>query len=180
VNGFADYKQLQTRLGRLMGGTAILQVGDTTPLAVEARTALAERTASAMRGALREGVLPGGGAAFLACQQVLRNRLELAEDPDEQAACKILLKALEMPMRVLLENAGYEPEKILYQIALAGPGYGFDLKQAQIVRMDRSGIYDAASVIKAAVFDAVHGAALALTVDVLIHLRNPPDGHTTT
>lgn len=180
VNGFADYKYLQTRLGRLMGGTATLQVGDATPLAIEARTALAERTASAMRGAIREGVLPGGGIAFLGCQQILRKKLKAAENLDEQAAYKILLKAFEMPIRVLLENAGYESEKILHQITLAGPGYGFDLKQAQVVKIDQFGIYDAASVVKAAMFGAIHGASLALTIDVLIHRRNPPDGHTTT
>jgi chaperonin GroEL len=180
INSGGDYQALQTRLGRLMGGTAFLWVGATTTLGIETRSALAERTASAMRGAIREGVLPGGGIAFLACQASLQQRLKLAVNPDEQAACRILSEALEMPFRVLLENAGHEPEKILYQIALAGPGYGFDLNQAQLVRMDQSGIYDAASVVKAAMFNAVHGAALALTIDVLVHLRNPPDGHTTT
>jgi len=171
-----DRKRLQARVGKLMSGSAVLWVGDTTPTAVEARKELAGRTAEAMRGAMREGVLPGGGIALLSCKQALQKKLEKVEDIDERVAYKIVLKALETPIYTLLENGGFDPEKILYQIELAGPGFGFDLKQGQVVDMNKSGIYDAASVVKSAAFGAIQGASLALTIDVLIHRRNPPSG----
>jgi chaperonin GroEL len=167
--------RLHKRLGKLIGGSATLWVGDTTPFAIEMRKALAERTAEAMRGAIADGVLPGGGIALLACQKALHNKLKTAEDPDEHAACNILLKALETPIRTLLNNAGYEPGKILHRMTLAGPGFGFHLMQAKVVEMDKEGIFDAATVVKAAVLGAIHGAALALTVDVLVHRKNPPE-----
>ncbi len=172
-----EHKRQQERLGILMGGTAVLWVGGNSPIAIEARKALAERTAEAMRGALREGVLPGGGIALLACQPALKKLKLGAKDPDERAAYAVLLKATEAPLRSLIENAGFNPDKVLGQIELAGSGFGFDVLRGELVDMAQSGIYDAASVVKAATFSAIHGAALALTIDVLVHLKNPKSNY---
>lgn len=174
-----EHKRLQERIGKLIGGSAVLWVGGNTPTTIEARKALAERTSEAMRGAIREGVLPGGGIALLACQSALQKKKRAAKDPDEHAAYTILLKAIETPIRTLIDNAGFDPEKVLSQIALAGPGFGFDVTQGRLVDMAQSGLYDAASVVKAATFSAIHGAALALTIDVLIHRKNPPQNYST-
>jgi chaperonin GroEL len=174
-----EHKRLQERIGILLGGTAVLWVGGNSPITIEARKALAERTAEAMRGALREGVLPGGGIALLACRSALLKKKRSAKDPDEYAAHTILLNAIETPIRTLIDNAGFKPDKVLSEIDLAGPGFGFDARQGQLVDMAQSGIYDAASVVKAATFSAIHGAALALTIDVLIHIKNPPDSYHT-
>lgn len=171
-----EHRRLQERIGILMGGTAVLWVGGNSPINIEMRKALAERTAEAMRGALREGVLPGGGIALLACQPALQKLRLAARDPDERAAYAILLKAVQTPVRTLVDNAGFSADKVLAQIELAGPGIGFDVAQRQLVDMAQSGIYDAASVVKAATFSAIHGAALALTIDVFVHLKNPPSG----
>ena len=166
-------RRLQERIGKLMGGVAVFWVGANTPLAVEARKALAERTIEAMRGALKDGVLPGGGIALLSCQQTLQKKMNAAKAMNEHVAYRILSKAVESPIRTLLENAGLEPDRVLNQIALAGPGSGFDVVGKQIVNMAGAGIYDSAAALKGAVFSAVHGAALALTIDVLVHMQDP-------
>jgi chaperonin GroEL len=164
------HDRLQARIGKLLGGSAVLWVGASTPLAVEARKALAERTAEAMRGAMREGVLPGGGAALLACQPVLEAKRRAAEDLDERMAYRLLLAAVEAPVRALLENAGFNPDKVLARL---DPGLGFDVIRGRAVDMAQAGLYDAASVVKAAVHSAIHGAALVLTVEILVHKKNP-------
>jgi chaperonin GroEL len=166
-------KTLQQRIGKLMGGSATLWIGAATKTEVEAYKELAERTAEAMRGAVREGVVPGGGVALLACRSTLRQLLNRSSDPDGHAAYRILLKAVEAPIRTLLVNAGYEPGAIIAQIDRAGPGYGFDAKTGRVVEMAQAGIFDAAAVLKAVVHTAVSSAALALTTDVLVHSRNP-------
>ena len=82
-------------------------------------------------------------------------------------------------LRALLLNAGYDPSEILASVYGAGAGYGFDVLRRRVVDMSQAGIFDAASVVKAAVYNAIHGAALALTVDVVVHLKNPPDASAT-
>jgi chaperonin GroEL len=175
-----ERKRLQERIGKLMGGSATLWVGAATPSEVDRRKEMAARTAEAMRGAMREGVLPGGGVALIACKSLLEAKLHAAHETDERAAYNILLQAFETPLRTLLVNAGYKPDEVLASVFRAGPGYGFDVLRGQVIDMAQAGIFDAASVIKAAVFSALHGAALALTVDVLVHRQNPPNASTTT
>ena len=124
-----------------------------------------------MRGAVREGVLPGGGVALLACQPILRERLAACSDPDQRAAYRLLIKALESPLRTIANNAGYEADEVMAQIQQAGAGCGFDVRAGQVVNMAQAGIWDAASVVKTAIHSAVASAGLALTTDVLIHHR---------
>jgi chaperonin GroEL len=174
-----ERKRLQERIGKLMGGSATLWVGAATPLEVERRKELAVRTAEAMRGAMREGVLPGGGISLIACRDLLERKKHEAQESDERAAYNILFQAFETPQRTLLINAGYRPDEVLASVYRAGAGHGFDVLRGEVVDMFQAGIIDAASVIKAAVFGALHGAALALTVDVLVHRKNPPDASTT-
>lgn len=170
-------KFLLERIGRLMGGTATLWVGDISPSAVDLRKALAERAAEAMRGAMREGVVPGGGAALLDCRAVLEPLLHATQDPDEKAAYRILMRALEAPARAIWQNAGFDDVEIMADLRRADPagGTGFDVLNRRMARMAEAGIWDAASVVKAAVHAAVAGAALALTTDVVVHRRRPPE-----
>jgi chaperonin GroEL len=167
-------RRLQERIGKLLGGSAVLWIGDPSPIAAQARKELAERTAEAMRGAMHSGVLSGGGVALLACKPFLLERYHQAVDPDERAAYRILARAVEAPIRALLHNAGAEPVEILAQITAAGRGCGYDVIQRKIVNMAEAGIVDSAAVVREAAYRAIHGAALALTVDVLIHRANPP------
>jgi chaperonin GroEL len=167
-------KALQERIGKLMGGSARLDVGGLTESAILARRELAERTADAMRGAMVEGILPGGGVALLACRPALQGRLDESTDADERAAYHILLQGLEAPMRTLVANAGHDPSMAMARIAQAPPGHGLDVRSGQVVDMAEAGIYDPAAAIKTAVHAAINSAALALTTDVVIHHLRPP------
>ncbi len=173
-------RHIQGRIGRLLGGAAVLSIGHPSPIAAQAQKDLAEHTADAMRGAMRGGVLPGGGTALLACQPLLRHRLGPTTDEYESAACRILAHALEAPIRVLLENADLDPLVVLNALATAGEGWGYDLVRHHIVNMAEAGIVDSGPVIAEAVARAIHGAALALTVDVLVHRSKPPLAYHTT
>ena len=169
-----DRERLERRLGKLISGSAILKVGAFTEAELKARKELAERTAGAMRAAMREGVLPGGGSALLACRPVLQQRLDESEDVDARMAYRILLHAVEAPFRTLVENAGYESSVILGEVDRAGPGCGFDIVSGEVVDMTEAGIFDPAVVQKAAVQSAIGGAALALTTDVIVHRASAP------
>ena len=166
-------ESLLKRIGKLLGGSATLWVGGATELEVKARQEVAKRTAAAMRGALMEGVLPGGGVSLLACRPVLQRVLDQTTDSDARAAYSILIKAMEAPARTIISNAGYDASEVMAEIKLAGPDYGFDVISGQVVDMAQAGIYDATAVQKSAVYAAIASAALALTIDVMVHHRNP-------
>jgi chaperonin GroEL len=168
-------KKLRERIGKLMGGAATLWVGGTTELEIEARKALAQRTADALRGGILDGVLPGGGVALLACRPALQAEMEQATNPDARAACRILIKTLEAPIRAILTNAGYDASEVMAEIKQSDPGWGFDVRSGQIVDMAEAGVYDVASVQTAAVRSGIAGAALALTVDVMVHHQKPKE-----
>ncbi len=170
-----DRARLQKRIGKLMGGSATLWVGGATENEIKARKERAERAANVLRGAVREGVLPGGGVALLDCRPALQERLDQSANSDERAAYHILIKAMEAPTRAILSNAGHDASKVMAAIKLAGPSQGFDVRSNQIVDLVQVGVWDSAAVLKAAVRGAVAGAALALTTDVLIHRRIPKE-----
>jgi chaperonin GroEL len=178
----ADRNRLLTRIGKLLGGSATLYVGGSTVIAIDERVELAKRTADAMRGAIRDGVVPGGGVALLACRDVLLARKKetaMLMDENERAAYTILLKALEAPFRAIVNNAGIWPGKVLAEIEQRGPGCGFDVLTGQVVDMRAAGLVDAASVVKGAVHTAVASAALALTTEAIVHHRNPEETYNT-
>lgn len=162
-------KKFQERIGRLMGGTATLWIGDVTERAIAARQSLAERTTEALRAALREGVVPGGGVALLNCRAALGREFAAAAESEQRAAYRILSRALEEPLRTIIHNAGCDLSAALAAIDSAPPGYGFDVSQERVVDMTEAGIWDVAAVQKAAITSAVSSAALALTVDTIVH-----------
>jgi chaperonin GroEL len=175
VSAADDRKHLLERLGKLTGGSATLYIGGSSPTHIEERVELAKRTAEALRGAMREGVVPGGGIALLACSPILEPCFVSAQDPDARAAYHILMQAVESPFRTLVTNAGFRPGKILAEMATAGQGAGFDVMTRKIGSMAEAGIYDSASVIKGAARAAIGGAALCLTTEAIIHIKNPSE-----
>jgi chaperonin GroEL len=168
-------KSLRERLGKLLGGSATLWVGAPTEQDIALRKELADRTAEAVRGAVREGVVPGGGVALLECRAALREQLEKSTNSDEQMAYRILIRALEEPIRVIIKNAGHNADEVMAEVRLAGPGKGFDVRSAKVVDMQDAGIFDSVAVQKDALVGAVKTAALALTIDVLVHRKKPPE-----
>ncbi len=169
----SEKKQLQMRIGRLSGGTAILRIGGFTETESETRKEFAERAVSGLRNALLEGVVPGGGAALLQCQSVL---VDLPFDHEDEAlAYRILARALEEPMRVIANNAGYSADVVLDHVGSSPSGYGFDARSEQIVDLRERGILDSVRVLEKALEVAVSGAAMALTTDVIIHHKKPKE-----
>jgi chaperonin GroEL len=164
-----ERQELQKRMGKLFGGAANLYLGAATESEIEVRKALAERATEALRGAIRDGVVPGAGTALLACRPALQQRLTHSGDVDEQAAYRILMRAMEEPMRVIAANAGYDPDAVLARVLDAPSGYGFDAEAGGVVEMATTGLLDAAATLKAAVHAGVGGAAMALTTGALVH-----------
>jgi chaperonin GroEL len=167
----ADREQLQQRIGKLLGGSATLHIGGATELEIESRQELARRTSTTMRGAMRDGVVPGGGVALLRCREALECRQHESNNVDEQAAYRLLSRALAVPLRTIVRNAGYDPGAVMAQIEQAGSGYGCDVRSGTIVDMRAAGIFDVLAVQQAAAHSAISSAALALTVDVLVHRK---------
>jgi chaperonin GroEL len=165
-----DRTQTQERLGKLLGGVAILRVGGATPTQQEARKAVAQRAVRALKQALRGGVVPGGGAAYVACRSALDALTAVAHD---KVAAHALAAALEEPLAVIARNAGYEPAAVVAQVKSSPPGWGFDARTGTIVDMWAAGIVDPVPVLEAALEAAVSGAIMTLTSDVLVHQRKP-------
>jgi chaperonin GroEL len=168
-----NQQQLRQRIGTLLGGSATLHIGGVAETEIKTRKANTERSIQVIRGALLKGILPGGGAALLACQSVLRKLAKQAADLDEQMAYKILCHMLEEPTRTILGNAGYEPNPLLVALNRSGSGCGFDARTGNMVDVVEAGIFDSADVLIAAVTRAISSAALALTIDVLVHHKKP-------
>ena len=164
-------EKIMGRIGKLMGGSATLWVGGTSELEIERRKELAEHTSAAMRAAVKDGVLPGGGISYLACRRALEQGRRESADPDERAACGILYQALAEPARAIFENAGYDPGDIMAELMAADKLCGFDVVAGQMT--DMKTILDCASIQKMALRNAVLTAGMALTLDVLVHHKTP-------
>ncbi len=164
-------RKYRQRIGKLMGGAATLWIGAPTEAELKTRQALAERTAEAVRGAVRDGALPGGGAALLACSKKLRQQAKSCSDDDQRFAYQILADALEQPMREILSNAGYQPGAVMAKIVRKHGLKALDINSGQIVDVLEAGLLDVAPVQKEIIKRAVGAAALALTVDIMVHKK---------
>ena len=170
-------EKLQGRIGKLMGGSATLWIGGLSETDIDDRKALAESTADAMRAAVEDGVLPGGGMALTDCRRLLAPMLENGADPDQRAAFRILHDALAEPARAIYENAGYEPGEIFARIMHSDKSHGFDVISGELV--DMNSLLDSAASLKSALRNAVMTAGMALTIDVLVHHKTPEISRTT-
>ncbi len=165
--------RLRFRLARMLGRTGVLQIGAAT--AAELKT-LRHRAEQAIRGlalAAQEGIVPGGGVAFLACARDLQD-LGVTGDRLSGWGAKSLLAALEEPFRRIAQNAGSSsPSVWLTDAKRMGLPYGYDAISRRLVHMEEAGIFDPTEVLVSALRNAVSGATLALTVDTLVFRRHP-------
>jgi chaperonin GroEL len=161
-----------SRLGKLMGASATLYIGGSSETQIERRKELAEWAIGAVRSALLRGVLPGGGSALLACKPLLDQRAAEASCIEERVAFQVLSLAMEEPTRTILLNAGYDPDVLMSRIEFSPSCDGIDVRLGEPADMVRSGILDSAGVLMEAVWGAVSSAALALTVDTMVHRKN--------
>ena len=168
-----EREKLQQRIGKLMGGSATLWVGGATDSEVSLRKDRAERTARTVRAALRDGVLPGAGMALFNCATTLDQMASQATNLDEKAAFRIMSKVVQEPARAIIANAGYDPSEILAKIMVDPTSTGFDALGGHVVDLVEAGLLDAFAVQKAALNNAVATAAMTLSIDVLVHKKQP-------
>ncbi|OGX38270.1 MAG: chaperonin GroL [Omnitrophica WOR_2 bacterium RIFCSPHIGHO2_02_FULL_68_15] len=160
-----DREKLQERLAKLSGGVALVKVGAATETEMKEKKARVEDALHATRAAVEEGIVPGGGVAFLRALPALE-KLKLGGD--EQIGVDIIRRVLEEPIRQLAENAGEEGSIVVQRVKEAKPSVGFNVATGEYVDMLEAGIIDPAKVSRLAIQNAASIAGLLLTTECLI------------
>ncbi len=175
-----DREKLQERVARLSGGVAVLRVGAPTEVALKETKARAEDALAATRAALEEGILPGGGVAYIRAAHVL-DKLEDELEGDEKLGVRIVRRALSAPLRQLAENAGWDGA-VVYQKVREGTGnYGFDVERETFCDMMQAGIVDPAKVLRIALQNAASvSSVLVMTEAVVVEKPKPKKKEKTT
>lgn len=165
-------RSLLQRLGKFQGMSATLWIGANSDLEAKARLENAGRAIHILRVAMREGVVPGGGSALVHSQAALNVRRDASFDTTERAALEIVIEALQAPARTVLANCGYEAAPLIATMKNSGPSHGFDVISGVCGDMHEMGIVDPAGVISRIARASIRSAALALTVDVIVHTNS--------
>jgi len=166
-----DREKLQERLAKLSGGVAIIRVGAATETELKEKKHRVEDALSATRAAVEEGIVPGGGVALLNAKKQIKG-LKLDSD-DATTGVNIVRKALEMPMRRIAENAGFDGPVIVENVRQAqikekNTKFGFDILLEKYIDMVKGGVIDPAKVTRGALENATSIAAMILTTEALI------------
>ena len=162
-----DREKLQERLAKLTGGVAVVNVGGATEIEVKERKDLVDDAFHATKAAAEEGVVAGGGVAFLRAIKAVKDEGKKVEG-DEAFGYQIIAKALESPARQIAENAGYDGGVVVDEILTQGKNAGFNAATGEYVDMLEAGIIDPAKVSRVALQNAASVAGLMLTTDVLV------------
>ena len=164
-----DTEKLQERLAKLAGGVAVIKVGAATETEMKEKKLRIDDALAATKAAVEEGSVAGGGVALLNAVPAVAALAEATEDPDEKTGVRIVLKALEEPVRQIAKNAGLEGSVIVNAILESGKtGYGFDFAKEQYINMAEAGILDPTKVTRSALENASSVAAMVLTTESLI------------
>jgi chaperonin GroEL len=162
-----DREKLQERLAKLAGGVAVIKVGAATETEMKEKKARVEDALNATRAAVEEGIVPGGGVALLRCSKAIDSLKKL--DGDEKVGAMIVKRALEEPIRQIVENAGLEGSVIVEKVkAETVPTRGYDAESMEYVDMLQAGIIDPTKVTRYALQNAASVSTLLLTSDALI------------
>ena len=161
-----DKEKLQERLAKLSGGVAVVKVGAATETEMKEKKHRVEDALQATRAALEEGIVPGGGIALLHAAKAIR--LEGFEDEDEKTGAKIVLRALEEPLRQIAENAGLEGSVVVNDVRKAKTGQGLNAITGEIVDLVKEGIIDPAMVTRSALQNAASIAKNILTTEAIV------------
>jgi chaperonin GroEL len=161
-----DREKLQERVAKLAGGVAVIKVGATTEIEMKEKKARVEDALHATRAAVEEGIVAGGGVALLRARAAIAN--VKGENPDQDAGVKIVLRAIEEPLRQIVANAGVEPSVVVNTV-LAGKGnYGFNAANETYGDMVEMGVLDPTKVTRSALQNAASVAGLMLTTDCMV------------
>ncbi len=162
-----DKEKLMERLAKLAGGVAVIQVGAASEVEMKEKKLRIEDALSATRAAVEEGIVPGGGTAYINAIPKVTELLDKTEG-DERTGVKIVLKALEEPLKQIAINAGLEGAIVVDRVLKEDKGIGFDIISEQYVDMISHGIVDPAKVTRSALQNAASVAATLLTTEVAV------------
>ncbi|MCK9520197.1 MAG: chaperonin GroEL [Dehalococcoidia bacterium] len=171
-----DREKMQERLAKLAGGVAVIKVGAATEVELKEKKFRVEDALSATRAAVDEGVVPGGGVAFIRAQAALREFAQTLEVDDERTGVNLLIEALEEPTYLIADNGGLEGAVIVDRIKkLEDPTHGWDAEKDRWGDMYELGIVDPVKVSRSALENAVSIASLVLTTESLVaEIPQPP------
>ena len=162
-----DREELQERLAKLAGGVAVVRVGAATETEMQEAKLRMEDALAATRAAVEEGIIAGGGSAYIhASKEVAKMAASL--EGDEKTGANIILKALEAPLRRIAENAGLEGSVIIDKVRSEKPGFGFNALTEEYVNMVDNGILDPAKVTRSALQNATSVASTLLTTESVV------------
>ena len=160
-----DREKLQERLAKLVGGVAVISVGAATETEMKEKKARVEDALNATRAAVEEGIVPGGGVAYLRCLPSLEG-LDLGGD--EQLGIKIIKRALEEPARQIADNAGEEGSVIVQKLKEKSGAFGFNAETAEFGDLIEAGVIDPTKVTRTALLNAASVSALMLTTECMV------------
>ncbi len=171
-----DKEKLQERLAKIAGGVAVINVGAATESEMKEKKARVEDALHATRAAVEEGIVPGGGVAFIRAQPALK-KLKL-EDSDEQIGVEIVRKAIEEPIRMIVQNAGGEGSIVVEKVRLSkDPSFGYNALTDEYENLVEAGIIDPTKVARTALQNAASIAGLLLTTEALIVEKKEPQNN---
>jgi chaperonin GroEL len=163
-----DREKLQERLAKLTGGVAVIRAGAATETEMKERKDLIDDALHATKAAAEEGIVPGGGVAFLRAIEAVENGKRQAKG-DEKIGFDIVASALRSPAKQIAENAGEDGDVVVDQIlANKNPNWGYNAAADEYVDMFKAGIIDPTKVARTALLNAASVSGLALTTEVLI------------
>ena len=161
-----DREKLQERLGKLAGGVAVLYVGAATEVEMKEKKDRVEDALSATRAAVEEGIVPGGGVAYIRASQVLADLK--GENEDETTGIRIVARAIEEPLRQIAANAGVEGSVIINKIREGKGDFGYNARTDEYVNMFEAGVIDPTKVSRVALENAASVAGMFLTTECAI------------
>ncbi|MEG2310943.1 MAG: chaperonin GroEL [Clostridia bacterium] len=162
-----DKEKLEERLAKLIGGVAVIQVGAATETEMKEKKLRIEDALAATKAAVEEGIVAGGGTAYINVLQAVKD-LATTLDSDEKLGAKMVIKALEAPIRQIAYNAGVEGAVIVDKIISMPKGMGYDVLKDEYVDMKKKGIVDPTKVTRTALQNASSIAAMVITTETLV------------
>ncbi len=165
-----DKEKLHERMAKLSGGVAVIEVGAATEVELKERKLRIEDALNATRAANEEGIVPGGGVMLVRVQQELENKLASVnfDTDDEKSGYKILMAALDMPLRAIAYNAGAKSDVVVDNVRSGKDAYGYDALLYRYVDMFEAGIVDPAKVTRSALENAASVASMLLTTEAAV------------
>lgn len=162
-----DREKLQERLAKLAGGVAVIKVGAATEIEQKAKQKKTENALNATRAAIEEGILAGGGVTLLRAQKALE-KLEKELEGDERTGVLILKKALEMPIRQIAENTGFDGAIVVNEVKKKGENFGFNAQNQKFEDLVEAGVIDSTKVVRTALENASSAASMLLTTEAVV------------